>query len=197
MIKVISGALPGIDDKCSRYFTWRDFIECSDTWRKSRVANTPQQPESWQALSDLAQNLLDPITENLGKVTLTYGFCSQNLVQQMKGQRLQTAPALDQHASCELNRNSKPACPRLGAACDFYVENFQQRMHEAARWICQSLPFDRLYYYGRARPIHISYGPEHKRSVTLMKPRASGGYGPYGGTYRAEKAADILRDVKY
>ncbi|WP_255525011.1 hypothetical protein [Trichocoleus sp. FACHB-591] len=29
----------------------------------------------------------------------------------------------------------------------------------------QQLPFDSLYYYGSKRPIHISYGIEHRRSI--------------------------------
>ena len=33
-------------------------------------------------------------------------------------------------------------------------------------WILeQRLPFDSLYYYGSDRPIHISYGSQHKRAI--------------------------------
>jgi hypothetical protein len=37
---------------------------------------------------------------------------------------------------------------------------------ELVAWIvAQGLPFDSLYFYGVERPIHISYGPQHKRDV--------------------------------
>jgi hypothetical protein len=33
-------------------------------------------------------------------------------------------------------------------------------------WILKTkLPFDSLYFYGKARPIHISYGSQHKRDL--------------------------------
>lgn len=30
-------------------------------------------------------------------------------------------------------------------------------MEEVARWIMENLSFDRLYFYGKGRPIHVSY----------------------------------------
>jgi hypothetical protein len=30
-------------------------------------------------------------------------------------------------------------------------------MEEVARWIMANLPFDRLYYYGPNKPVHVSY----------------------------------------
>jgi hypothetical protein len=44
-------------------------------------------------------------------------------------------------------------------------------MLEVAQWIVQHTPFDRLYFYGADRPIHVSYGPNHKREVVLMMPK--------------------------
>jgi len=68
------------------------------------------------------------------------------------------APALDQHAAHERNRHGQPVCPRLGAAVDFIVED--EDMAEVARWIMANLPFDRLYFYGSERPLHVSWS-EH------------------------------------
>ena len=34
-----------------------------------------------------------------------------------------------------------------------------------ARGMAQALPFDSLYFYGAERPIHVSYGPQHKRAI--------------------------------
>ena len=41
-------------------------------------------------------------------------------------------------------------------------------MEEVARWIIANLPFDRLYYYGPSKPVHISYGPENTRAAYRM-----------------------------
>lgn len=39
-------------------------------------------------------------------------------------------------------------------------------------WILeQQLPFDSLYYYGSDRPIHISYGLQHKRDLWAFTPK--------------------------
>jgi len=42
-------------------------------------------------------------------------------------------------------------------------------MEEVANWIVENLPFDRLYLYGRNRPIHVSYGPENSRLAYRME----------------------------
>lgn len=85
-------------------------------------------------------------------IRLTYGFCSPELSRKIPGR---IAPKLDQHAACEWNRKGEPICSRLGAAADFIVED--EDMAEVARWIMANLPYDRLYYYGKDRPIHLSH----------------------------------------
>lgn len=47
-------------------------------------------------------------------------------------------------------------------------------MQEVARWIVQNTPFDRLYFYGNDKPLHVSYGEEHSRVIVLMLPGNSG-----------------------
>ena len=102
-------------------------------------------------------------------VRLTYGFCSAALAKQIPAH---IAPKLDQHACHELNRLGKPICSRLGAAVDFIVED--EDMLEVAEWLAANTPFDRLYFYGADKPIHVSYGPEHKREWVDMRVSASG-----------------------
>jgi hypothetical protein len=34
--------------------------------------------------------------------------------------------------------------------------------------------FDRLYFYGEDRPLHVSVGPDESRAITAMLPSASG-----------------------
>ena len=160
-----SQTTPDLDAPCGRYFTYRDLIECGETQARNDLANLPKEPDSYTALLELAINVLDPVIEYFGMIRLTYGFCSPDLAKHIKGR---IAPKLDQHAAHELNRSGKPVCDRLGVAVDFLVED--EDMLEVARWVADNIPFDRMYLYGPDRPIHISYGPEQVRQVTLMLP---------------------------
>ena len=126
-------------------------IECGETQAATGLPNLPKQPDSYTALLELAKNLLDPVIDYYGMIRLNYGFCSPELSRKIPGR---IAPKLDQHAACECNRKGEPICPRLGAAVDFIVED--EDMAEVARWIMANLPYDRLYYYGKDRPIHLS-----------------------------------------
>lgn len=156
--------VPCLDDYCGRHFTYRQLIECGETQRRIGISNAPKEPDTYSALSDLALYILDPVIEYFGMILLTYGFCSADLAQQIDGR---IAPGLDQHAGHERARNGKFICKRLGASCDFLVED--EDMEGVARWIAANTPFDRIYFYGRDRPIHVSYGPENKREFVEMR----------------------------
>ena len=43
-----------------------------------------------------------------------------------------------------------------------------------ARWVVKNVPFDRLYFYGDARPVHVSYGLESKREIVIMRKNREG-----------------------
>jgi len=159
--------LPQLDEPCGRYFTFRDFIECGETQAKTGIPNLPVQPETYTALAHLATQVLDPVIDYFGPIRLTYGFCSPALAKQIPGR---TAPALDQHAGHERNARGTLICKRRGAAVDFLVSD--ESMLEVAQWIAQHTSFDRLYFYGDDRPVHVSYGPEHKREVVVMAAKA-------------------------
>jgi len=156
--------IPHLDSACGRYFKYRDFIECGETQEAEQLENRPERPETYTALFDLATNLLDPIIDYFGMVRLTYGFCSAQLNKKIPGR---IAPKLDQHASHELNRLGNPICERLGAAVDFIVE--YEDMFEVSQWIAENLEFDRLYFYGKDRPIHLSFSESPTQQVTVMK----------------------------
>jgi hypothetical protein len=55
---------------------------------------------------------------------------------------------------------------------DFVVDD--ENMLEVAQWIVDSTPFDRLYFYGDDKPIHVSLGLEHSRQVVRMVAGKSG-----------------------
>ncbi|CAK0769199.1 Peptidase M15 [Gammaproteobacteria bacterium] len=167
---VRSQTIPDLDASCGRFFTYRQLIECGETQARTGLANLPKQPDTYTALHELATHILDPVIDYYGMVQLIYGFCAPELARLILGR---IAPKLDQHAACEQNRLGKPICSRLGAAVDFLVED--EDMIEVGRWIAQTLPFDRMYLYGPDKPLHLSYGPEQTRQVTLMLLRGQEG----------------------
>jgi DNA phosphorothioation-associated putative methyltransferase len=149
---VPSDRIPTLDEKCGHYLTYRDLIECGETQAKIGVPNLPRSPSSYLALRELAENIIDPVIEYFGAIELTYGFCSNELRHHIKAR---IAPKLDQHCAHEQNSKGELICNRKGAAIDFLVSD--ENMLEVVKWISQSLNFDRMYFYGTDRPIHVSY----------------------------------------
>lgn len=164
-----SDSVPSLDQPCGKHFRYRDLIECGETQSRLGTPNVPAQPETYNALHDLSATILDPVIEYFGAIRLTYGFASRELTRHIPGR---IAPRLDQHASYELDRYGKMLCPRGGAACDFIVDD--EDMEDVAQWIMANLPFDRLYYYGNDRPIHVSYAEAPERLAYEMKTTSNG-----------------------
>lgn len=136
--------------------------------------NTPSAA-SERFLVQLTNQILLPVAEHFGQLTITYGFTGPALSRYI--QRLSpagTAPGLDQHACTEVNSKGSTICHRPGAACDFMVQGYEERMHEVALFICQRLSFDKLYFYGGNRPIHISVSDEPLRHLQLMQQSTNG-----------------------
>ena len=156
--------IPNPDSLCGQHFTYRQLIECGETQAKTGLPNFPKQPDSYTGLYNLAANILDPLIDYYGPIMLTYGFASPALTKHIQGR---IAPKLDQHAACELNRKGEPVCPRLGAAVDFIVED--EDMEEVAHWIIANLPYDRLYFYGKDMPIHVSYSEKPAQEAYEMR----------------------------
>jgi hypothetical protein len=148
-----------------QYHTFRAFIECGAT------------------------QVLDPVMDYFGGIQLTYGFCSPELAKHIKGC---IDPKRDQHAAHELNTRGNLICERKGAACDFIVPD--ENMLEVAQWIVANTPFDRLYFYGNTKPLHVSYGEEHSRVIVLMLAGKSGRLIPKVVT--AERFAELTTDAQ-
>lgn len=166
---VPSRSIPELDTRCGANFCYRDFIECGETQQRLGLHNVPLRAETYNALYALATQLLDPLIDYFGSIRLTYGFASPGLTKHIaRG----IAPRLDQHAACEHGRRETLVCDRGGAACDFIVDD--ENMTEVADWIVRNLPFDRLYYYGPTRSVHLSYGPVPAGEAYEMSPTRSG-----------------------
>ena len=169
MSLVRSTEIPDLDSPCGDNFTFRSFIECGDTQGSLKIQNIPTEVATYNALYDLAVTLIDPIVDYFGPIKLTYGFCSTALSKKItKG----IAPKLDQHASYERNRRGNLICARGGAACDFIVED--EDMFEVVEWIHNHLHYDRVYFYGASRPIHISYSESPMREAYHLVSHESG-----------------------
>ncbi|AFZ26951.1 hypothetical protein Cylst_4899 [Cylindrospermum stagnale PCC 7417] len=164
------------DLKIGKYLTLNEFCTCTQTYNKyaNQINPFPQNiQETVPAFQDLNKFILDHIIDFFGitRFHLTYGFCSQDLKKYLEKTDPATgkkngrvAPELDQHMAYEVKSNGKYYCERLGAACDFLITDLPS--NQLVDWILQTqLPFDSLYFYGTQRPIHISYGPQHKRDI--------------------------------
>lgn len=155
--------------RLSESFSAADLLHAGDTWARTRPVNTPLQPGTWASLTRLCADILEPVRARFGPLRITYGFASSSLT---KNIRERICPALDQHAGHELKRTGEPVCCRLGQAVDFAVSGVSSA--DVALWIAENLPFDRLYFYGEDKPLHVSVGPDDTRAITAMLRSASG-----------------------
>ena len=157
-------ALPSIDELCGRHFRYRELLHCSNTWKATKVVNLPVQLKTYRAMEALCEHVLDPVFDEFGQLKLTHGFCSKTLEREIRGG---IAPKLDQHAGYELSKSGNVICPRGGFAADFVLD--RPGSLSVAKWIVQFADFDRLYFYGDNRPIHVSVGPDNARDICVMR----------------------------
>jgi hypothetical protein len=166
------------DRMLSANFSAADLLQASKTWEETRVQNEPLKPETWKALEQLCEEILEPVQAQFGRPAITYGFASQTLIPKIRALasarnvHSHISPNVDQHAGCERKANGDPVCSRLGQAVDFCVPGVSSAV--LACWVAENLPFDRMYFYGVDRPIHVSVGPDNCRSVTEMLPGKTG-----------------------
>ena len=191
---------PPLDDPCGRSFTYRELMECGETWRSvaagqtrpGGVSNEPVQDETWKWMGCLATKILDPIADRFGKPSLSYCFASRALTRWVpRG----IAPSLDQHAGAEVGRAGRPICPRGGLAADVFVPGVNAA--DLAAWVVENLPYDRLYFYGPERPVHVSVGPQKTQQIVYMREYRAGRLAPQiidGGRLR-ELAKPLPHDA--
>jgi hypothetical protein len=164
------------EKQIGKYLTLEAFCTCTQTYQKfaTQIQNPyPNSPYSVAAIEQLCEMLIDPIIEHFGRdqFQLTYGFCSSELRRWLDQKDPETglkngriSPKHDQHMAHEVKIDGNYWCDRLGAACDFQIQKVGSDV--VIDWIlAMRLPFDSLYFYGINRPIHISYGPQQKRSI--------------------------------
>lgn len=157
------------DLQCSNHFKLSDLIDCGPTQKEIRLANLPAQPETIEAICNLSNHILDHIVNKFGQIEVTFGFCSHELAKEIKKRpNPHIAPELDQHSSHEINSKGTRICKRDGFAIDFKIEG--RKSSEIAIWINENLEFDRIYFYGDERPLHVSYAQDPVKQITDMRP---------------------------
>lgn len=140
---------------------------------QSNIENKPSTSDSKSALEQLVIEILLPIEREFRRPKITYGFTSPELKRYIAKHSPQgTAPELDQHASCELNSQNNEICKRRGAACDFIVDDIS--MAVVVRYIVEHLNFDRIYYYGDDRPVHVSVSEQLNKHLQIMHESENG-----------------------
>lgn len=161
--RIHDAQLPNLQAKCGKHFRFIDLIECGETFHALQPNNIPLNIQTYQALEQLTKSVLDPVVARFGEIKLSYGFSCHNLYKDISRN---ICPALDQHAAHELKSNGQPVCSRGGAAVDFFSEGVGS--FRVAKWIIENCPFDRIYYYGDNRPVHVSVGPAESFQVIMM-----------------------------
>ena len=145
------------------------------------IDNSPASSKSTSFLELLVNEILIPLDRRFGNIEITYGFTSAELKRYIsKNSSNGTAPELDQHSACELNAAQNVICGRGGAACDIRTDNALSS--DIVTYVVNELNFDRIYYYGPDRPVHISVNAEPLNHLQIMKVSDN------GRRYPAQKA---------
>jgi len=152
---------------CSNHFKYQDFFHCSDTYQSTQVDNLPQNDATYSFIKQLANDILEPCIEYFGSLKLTYGFCSHELSRAIRKRNGGIYPPLDQHAGMEQKATGELICPRGGIAADFHC--LPTSSLTVSKFIVDQLPFDRLYFYGEDRPVHVSVNEKPINQIVLMQ----------------------------
>ena len=140
------------EDFCSENFNFEDFVSCSETFQNVSVDNVPCRDDTYKFIRQLANDILEPCLSKFGHLKLTYGFCGKSLSRAIKNRNGGIFPPLDQHAGMELNASGDLICSRgvwrrLSLSASIFVTSCE---------ICCGTPtFDRLYFYGDNRSVHV------------------------------------------
>ena len=142
-------------------------------WYKNKHAisldNTPKASESILSAILMLETVLLPISKEFGCVKITYGFVSLELNRYIqKNCSSGTSPSIDQHAASELNQANNQISKRHGLACDFTVNSYENKMDQVMLFIVNNLSFDKVYYYGNDKPLHVSVGNKAARHLQIM-----------------------------
>tara|TARA_R110001583_G_scaffold154593_2_gene306298 strand:- start:8681 stop:9373 length:693 start_codon:yes stop_codon:yes gene_type:complete len=139
------------------------------------IDNSPKEIESINSTLDLIETVLLPVSKKFGDIKITYGFVSPELNRYIQNNSSSgTYPSIDQHTASELNNANNHICKRHGLACDFIVYGYENKMDQVMLFIVNNLDFDKVYYYGNDRPLHVSVGNKSEKHLQIMNVSANG-----------------------
>jgi hypothetical protein len=151
----------------------QQLIDWYTTKHDVTLCNKPIQANSILTLENLIIKVLLPVYEKFSSIDITYGFTSAALKKYISTNAPKgTAPTLDQHASCEMNNAHSLICNRGGASCDFIVPNVPT--NEVVLFIVENLDYDRIYFYGKDRPLHVSCADDPAKHLQIMSENDKG-----------------------
>jgi hypothetical protein len=161
----------------------------------SSIDNFPKETESINSLIELIEKILIPVSREFNDITITYGFISAELNTYIqKNSASGTYPSIDQHAASELNKYNNPICKRSGLACDFYINGYETKMDKVMQFIVDKLNFDKIYYYGKERPLHVSVGINEEKHLQVMNMSEKGRRIPGQKAY-GDKAKFLAKNI--
>lgn len=150
-----------LDWSASRHFTFRHLIH--DAGKTSGLtSNMPKEADTFDAMAKLASTILEPVLEDVGDVRVTYGFCSPERAKLVA--KWWTYQPGDQHVGHERNRKGDLICDRGGFAVDIATPSSVA----TAAIIVAELPWDRIYFYGDNRPLHVSVPADDRAPAKCM-----------------------------
>jgi len=175
--------MPTVTRPARSMTTTEPLLHCCDTWHALASAGTllpnrPLQPETWEAMRRLQDDLLRPLEEHFGVVEITYGFAGPDLVKAIRKRAVEGGwlpninPPTDQHAGHELNTRGTRTCKHDGFAVDMRVPGVSSVI--VSDWVRANLPFDAIYLYSPDRPFHMSWSPTPRGTVIRMMPKKNG-----------------------
>lgn len=130
-----------------KYFSLKELTR-SETAERLGIDNTPSDEEKAK-LAALVQNILDPLREARGKITVNSGFRSVALNAAVPG-------------SSNTSQHTK------GEASD--IEEEDAPIEDTLRYIRDNLPFDQLILeYPPNGWVHVSYVPNGRRIVLIKE----------------------------
>lgn len=126
--------------------------------------------DAFALLELLTQLIITPVINKFGheNFKLTYRFCSKDLLKFLTFEKSRICVKIDQHMSHEINSKGNYYCKHLGAACDFVITGIDSR--KVISYI-KTINFDSIYYYGKDKPIHISWSSTYRRKIWEFTPQ--------------------------
>jgi hypothetical protein len=138
--------------RVGKYFLLSDFLY-SETAVKKGIPNCPPlEGKEVEGLRGLCANILDPVAEKFGFLSITYGYSSPALHQAIYPYR---KPGVHNCVGAD--------GATLAAACDILVHSMADRPRELLHWIKDNCVYDRLILYPGSQIVCVAWSDKPRR----------------------------------